>query len=57
MTAASLHQLSAGRFVMGLGPSTQALVEGFHGVAFVGAANRLRDVTTGVCAILAGLYV
>ena len=34
MTAATLHRLSGGRFVLGLGPSTRALVEGFHDVGF-----------------------
>jgi 5,10-methylenetetrahydromethanopterin reductase len=32
MTAATLHQLSGGRYVLGLGASTRALVEGFHGI-------------------------
>ena len=34
MTAATLDQISGGRYVLGLGTSTKALVEGFHGVAF-----------------------
>ena len=34
MTAATLHQVSEGRFVLGLGASTKALAEGFHDVAF-----------------------
>ena len=54
MTAATLHQISNGRFVLGLGPSTRALVEGFHGIPFVGAADKLREVTTHVRAVLAG---
>jgi alkanesulfonate monooxygenase SsuD/methylene tetrahydromethanopterin reductase-like flavin-dependent oxidoreductase (luciferase family) len=54
MTAATLHQLSGGRFVLGLGPSTKALVEGFHDVSFVHPADKLREVTTKVRALLAG---
>jgi alkanesulfonate monooxygenase SsuD/methylene tetrahydromethanopterin reductase-like flavin-dependent oxidoreductase (luciferase family) len=54
MTAATLHQLSGGRYVLGLGPSTRALVEGFHDVSFVRPADKLREVTTKVRALLAG---
>ncbi len=54
MTAASLDQVSGGRFVLGLGPSTKAIVEGFHGQPFMHPADRLRDVTTKVRALLAG---
>jgi alkanesulfonate monooxygenase SsuD/methylene tetrahydromethanopterin reductase-like flavin-dependent oxidoreductase (luciferase family) len=54
MTAATLHRLSGGRFVLGLGTSTRALVEGFHDVAFEQPADKLRAVTTKVRALLAG---
>ena len=54
MTAATLHQLSGGRYVLGLGPSTRALVEGFHDRQFAHPAQQLRDVTTRVRALLAG---
>jgi alkanesulfonate monooxygenase SsuD/methylene tetrahydromethanopterin reductase-like flavin-dependent oxidoreductase (luciferase family) len=54
MTAATLHQLSGGRFVLGLGTSTRALVEGFHDVAFEQPADKLREVTAKVRALLAG---
>jgi len=54
MTAATLHRLSGGRFVLGLGPSTRALVEGFHGLRFTHPADKLREVTTKVRALLAG---
>jgi len=54
MSAATLHQISGGRYVLGLGPSTRALVEGFHDVAFHHPADRLRDVTLTVRALLAG---
>jgi alkanesulfonate monooxygenase SsuD/methylene tetrahydromethanopterin reductase-like flavin-dependent oxidoreductase (luciferase family) len=54
MTAATLHQLAQGRYVLGLGPSTRALVEGFHDAAFDHPAGKLREVTTKVRALLAG---
>ena len=54
MTAATLHQISGGRYVLGLGASTRALVEGFHDVGFVHPADKLRDVVTKVRALLAG---
>jgi alkanesulfonate monooxygenase SsuD/methylene tetrahydromethanopterin reductase-like flavin-dependent oxidoreductase (luciferase family) len=54
MTAATLHQISGGRFVLGLGASTRALVEGFHDTAFEHPAAKLRDTVTKVRALLAG---
>ena len=55
MTAATLHQVSAGRYVLGLGASTRALAEGFHDIPFERPAARLRDVVTSVRALLDGL--
>jgi alkanesulfonate monooxygenase SsuD/methylene tetrahydromethanopterin reductase-like flavin-dependent oxidoreductase (luciferase family) len=49
-----LHQVSAGRYVLGLGASTRALVEGFHDLAFTRPAARLREVTGKVRALLDG---
>ena len=54
MTAATLHQVCGGRYVLGLGASTKALVEGFHDTAFEHPAAKLRDVVTKVHALLAG---
>jgi 5,10-methylenetetrahydromethanopterin reductase len=54
MSAATLRQLSGGRFVLGLGASTRQLVEGFHGAGYVQPAERLRQVATSVRALLAG---
>ncbi len=54
MTAATLHQISGGRYVLGLGASTKALVEGFHDTAFEHPAAKLRDVVTKVRALLDG---
>ena len=55
MTAATLHQVCGGRYVLGLGASTKALAEGFHDTAFEHPAAKLRDVVTKVRALLAGL--
>jgi alkanesulfonate monooxygenase SsuD/methylene tetrahydromethanopterin reductase-like flavin-dependent oxidoreductase (luciferase family) len=54
MTAATLHQICGGRYLLGLGASTKALVEGFHDTAFEHPAAKLRDVVTRVRALLAG---
>ena len=54
MTAATLHQVCGGRYVLGLGASTKALVEGFHDTAFEHPAAKLRDVVTRVRTLLAG---
>ena len=54
MTAATLHRISEGRYILGLGVSTKALVEGFHDLPFVHPAAKLRDVTTKVRALLTG---
>jgi alkanesulfonate monooxygenase SsuD/methylene tetrahydromethanopterin reductase-like flavin-dependent oxidoreductase (luciferase family) len=54
MTAATLQQVSGGRYVLGLGASTRALAEGFHDTPFEHPAGRLRDVVTQVRALLAG---
>src|SRR5215471_15555019 len=54
MTAATLHQVCGGRYVLGLGTSTKALAEGFHDTAFDHPAAKLRDVVTKVRSLLAG---
>lgn len=54
MAAATLHQLTEGRYVLGLGASTSALVEGFHDLPFTDPAGRLRQVTGKVRALLDG---
>jgi 5,10-methylenetetrahydromethanopterin reductase len=54
MSAASLHRLSGGRFILGLGASTRQLAEGWHDVRYERPAARLRDVTTRVRALLNG---
>ena len=54
MTAATLHQVCEGRYVLGLGASTRALAEGFHDTPFEHPAAKLRDAVTKVRALLAG---
>src|SRR6201992_209053 len=54
MTAATLHQVSGGRYVLGVGASTRALTEGFHDVPFEHPAAKLRDTVTRVRALLNG---
>jgi alkanesulfonate monooxygenase SsuD/methylene tetrahydromethanopterin reductase-like flavin-dependent oxidoreductase (luciferase family) len=54
MTAATLHRISEGRYILGLGASTKALVEGFHDLPFVHPAAKLRDVTGKVRELLTG---
>jgi hypothetical protein len=54
MTAATLDDLSGGRFTLGLGASTAALAERFHGEAFTDPAGRLRSTTQQVRALLRG---
>jgi alkanesulfonate monooxygenase SsuD/methylene tetrahydromethanopterin reductase-like flavin-dependent oxidoreductase (luciferase family) len=54
MTAATLHDISGGRFDLGLGASTRALAEGLHDVPFTGVAARLRATVVSVRALLAG---
>jgi alkanesulfonate monooxygenase SsuD/methylene tetrahydromethanopterin reductase-like flavin-dependent oxidoreductase (luciferase family) len=55
MTAATLHQVCGGRYVLGLGASTKALAEGFHDTPFEHPAGKLRDTVTRVRALLSGL--
>lgn len=54
MAAATLDDLSGGRFTLGLGASTPALAERFHGVAFADPAGRLRSMARQVRALLRG---
>jgi 5,10-methylenetetrahydromethanopterin reductase len=54
MSAATLHRLSGGRFILGLGASTRQLVEGWHDIGYDRPAARLREVTTRVRALVNG---
>jgi len=54
MNAATLHEMSDDRYVLGLGASTQALVEGYHGIGFKRPTRRLRNTVTEVRRLLSG---
>jgi probable F420-dependent oxidoreductase len=54
MTAATLEGLAPGRFVLGLGSSSHAIVEGWHGLAFEKPLARVRETVAIVRAALAG---
>ena len=45
-TAATLDELSGGRFILGLGGSTPNLVEGWHGLEFKAPLGRTREAIT-----------
>jgi len=51
MTALTLHDLSKGRFVLGLGASGPRLVEGLHGIKYNPALTRLRE-TVDICRMI-----
>ena len=51
MTALTLHDLTRGRFVLGLGASGPQVVEGLHGVKYNPALSRLRD-TVNICRMI-----
>ncbi len=48
MTALTLHDLTAGRFALGLGASGPQVVEGLHGVAYTNPLARLKE-TVEIC--------
>src|SRR5207253_9549486 len=54
MAAASLSEVSAGRFVLGLGASTAQLTEGLHDVPFIAPLAKMRRTVTQVRALLGG---
>ena len=43
MTATTLHQLSGGRFILGLGPSGPQVIEGWHGVPYGKPLTRTKE--------------
>jgi len=54
MSAASLAELSNGRFVLGLGSSSHAIVEGWNGVPFERPLTRVRETVAIVRQALSG---
>jgi F420-dependent oxidoreductase-like protein len=53
-TAASLDQLSGGRFVLGLGASGPQVIEGWHGVPYDRPVQRTRETIEIVRQVLSG---
>ncbi len=51
MTALTLHDLTGGRFVLGLGASGPQLVEGLHGVPYRRPLTRLKE-TVRICRMI-----
>jgi F420-dependent oxidoreductase-like protein len=54
MTAATVDEISEGRFILGIGASGQRVIEGFHGRAFEKPLTQVRDVIRVVRTLLAG---
>jgi probable F420-dependent oxidoreductase len=52
--AATVAQLAPGRFILGLGASSHAIVENWHGVPFRKPLTRVRETVTIVRSMLAG---
>jgi probable F420-dependent oxidoreductase len=53
-TADALGQILPGRFVLGLGSSSQTMMEGWHGVAFEKPLTRVKETALLVRSLLAG---
>jgi probable F420-dependent oxidoreductase len=53
-TVATLADLAPGRFALGLGTSSEAMIEGWHGMKLDRPATRMRETMTLLKTILAG---
>jgi coenzyme F420-dependent oxidoreductase len=53
-TAAVLQEATGGRYRLGLGPSSPALVEGWHGASFERPLRRLRETIEVIRTVLSG---
>jgi len=53
-TSATLQQLSGGRFMLGLGSSSEKMVESWHGLSFGHPLSRVRETTDLVRHLLSG---
>jgi probable F420-dependent oxidoreductase len=53
-TAATIAALAPGRFVLGLGSSSQTMMEGWHGAEFKKPLTRVKETATLVRGMLAG---
>jgi alkanesulfonate monooxygenase SsuD/methylene tetrahydromethanopterin reductase-like flavin-dependent oxidoreductase (luciferase family) len=54
MTAATIDEISEGRFILGIGPSGKNVIEGFHARKFDKPLTQVRDVIKVVRTLLAG---
>src|SRR6185295_8193188 len=54
MSAATIDEISEGRFTLGIGTSGKNVIEGFHGRPFDKPLTQTRDVIRAVRALLAG---
>ena len=54
MAASTLHAISGGRFILGLGTSTPQLAEGLHDTPFATPVAQMRRMVTQVRALLRG---
>lgn len=54
MSAATLDEISEGRFIMGIGTSGPNVIEGFHGRSFEKPLTQVRDVIRVVRTLLGG---
>ncbi len=54
MSAATLNQISGGRFILGLGSSTKQLTEGFHDVPYGNPYHKLQNILRQTRALLSG---
>ena len=54
MTAATIDEISEGRFMLGIGTSGKNVIEGFHGRPFEKPLTQVRDVIRAVRTLLAG---
>lgn len=54
MSAATMHEISEGRFLLGVGTSAARVVEGFHGRPFEKPLTQTRDVLKVVRGLLRG---
>jgi alkanesulfonate monooxygenase SsuD/methylene tetrahydromethanopterin reductase-like flavin-dependent oxidoreductase (luciferase family) len=54
MSAATIDEMSGGRFILGIGTSGAKVVEGFHGRPFAKPLTQVKDVVRAVRTLLAG---
>lgn len=54
MTAGTLHSITDGRFILGLGVSGPQVIEGWHGVPFRRPVERMREAIAVIRLVLSG---